>query len=110
MSMELSAKEYSTQPERFEAGLYPIAKTTGTAGADIPAHAPVALDEGGKLALLTGETTANVYGVTPDSIRNGEEGPVWLTGEFFADSLAVPEGVDAQTLTEALRKIGIFLK
>ena len=56
------------------------------------------------------DNQAGIYGLTPDSIRAGEEGPVWLTGEYFADSLALPEGVTAADIEVALRNIGIFLK
>ena len=55
-----------------------VAKAVKEAAADIPAHAPVALDSDGKLALLTADNKASVYGLAPDSIRAGEEGPVWV--------------------------------
>ena len=110
MSMDLSVKKFSTEPGYFEAGIGPVAKDVKVAAADIPAHAPVALDGDGKLALLTADNKASVYGLAPDSIRAGEEGPVWLTGEYFADSLALEEGVTAADIEVALRNIGIFLK
>ena len=82
----------------------------------------VVLNSDGKLALITatttGEgdaakttvTTTGLYGLAPDSIKADEEGPVWLTGEYFADSLALPEGVTIADVEVALRNIGIFLK
>lgn len=122
MSMDLGVKRFSTEPSYFEAGVGPVAKAVRVAAVDIPAHAPVVLGSDGKLALITatttGEgdaakttvTTTGLYGVTPDSIRKDEEGPVWLTGEYFADSLVLPEGVKPADVETALRNIGIFLK
>lgn len=110
MSMDLAVKTYRYDPHHFEAGVGPVAKAAKVAAADIPAHAPVALDGDGKLALLTADNKASLYGLTPDSIRADEEGPVWLTGEYFADSLVLPEGVTAADIEVALRNIGIFLK
>ena len=59
---------------------------------------------------MTADNKASVYGLVPDSIRADEEGPVWLTGEYFADSLVLPEGMTAADVETALRNIGIFLK
>lgn len=122
MSMELGVKKFSTAPSYFEAGTYPVAKAVKVAAADIPAHAPVVLNGDGKLELISvtttgsGETTkttvttTGIYGVTPDSIKKDEEGPVWLTGEFFADSMVLPEGATVADVETALRNIDIFLK
>ena len=110
MSMDLAVKTYRYDPHHFEAGVGPVAKAVKVAAADIPVHAPVALDGDGKLTLLTADNKASVYGLTPDSIRANEEGPVWLTGEYFADSLVLPEGMTAADIEVALRNIGIFLK
>lgn len=110
MSMDLSVQKFEMEPARFEAGVYPIAKAVKTAKEALPKHAPVALNTEGKLELLTADNVSNVFGVLPDSIRADEEGPVYLTGEFFADSLEIPGEVDEATVETALRKIGIFLK
>ena len=122
MSMDLAVKTYRYDPHHFEAGTGPVAKAAKVAAVDIPAHAPVVLNSDGKLALITatttGEgdaakttvTTTGLYGLAPDSIKADEEGPVWLTGEYFADSLALPEGVTTEDVEVALRNIGIFLK
>lgn len=122
MSMDLSVKTYRYDPAHFEAGIGPVAKAVKVAAVDIPAHAPVVLNSDGKLALITatttGEgdaakttvTTTGLYGVTPDSINADEEGPVYLTGEYFADSLALPDGVTTADVEVPLRNIGIFLK
>ena len=110
MSMDLAVKSYRCDPKHFEAGVGPVAKAVKVAAADIPAHAPVALNADGKLALLTADNKASAYGLTPDSIRADEEGPVWLTGEYFADSLVLPEGMTAADVEVPLRNIGIFLR
>ena len=110
MSMDLSVKTYRYEPSHFEAGVGPVAKSVKVAAADLAAHAPVALDESGKLIAVTSENKDKVYGLLPDSARAGEETPVYLTGEYFADSLALEEGVSAADIEVALRNIGIFLK
>jgi hypothetical protein len=46
----------------------------------------------------------------PEAAASGEEAVVYLTGEFFADSLTLPEGVTAADIETELRKINIFLK
>ena len=110
MSMDLGVKKFSTSPQYFEAGDHPIAKAVKVAAADLKAHAPVALSDDGKLEAVTKSNLDKVYGLLPDSVRADEEGPVYLTGEFFADSLALEEDVKAKDLEAPLRKIGIFLK
>lgn len=122
MGMDLGVKTFRHEPEYFEAGPHPVAKSVKTAAADIPAHAPVVLNNDGKLELVTvtkGGTeekptysvnAAGLYGVAPEAIANGEEGVVYLTGDFFADSLTLPENAQPAALEVALRNIGIFLK
>ena len=122
MGMDLAVKTYRYEPTRFEAGVGPVAKAVKVAAVDIPAHAPVVLNSDGKLALITATTTGEgdaakttvtatgLYGLTPDSIKADEEGPVYLTGEYFADSLVLPEGVTAADVEVPLRNIGIFLR
>lgn len=122
MSMDLGVKTFRHDPEYFEAGPHPIAKAVKTAAANIPAHSPVVLNSDGKLALITatttGEgdaakttvTTTGLYGVVPDAAKKDEDAVVYLTGEFFADSLALPEGATAADVETPLRNIGIFLK
>ena len=109
MSMDLSVKTYRFDPTHFEAGIGPVAKAVKVAAVDIPAHAPVMLNGDGKLELVTAAATG-LYGVVPDSINADEEGPVYLTGEYFADSLELPEGVTVEDVEVPLRNIGIFLK
>lgn len=110
MSMDLGVKTFRHEPEYFEAGPHPVAKAVKTAAADLAAHAPVALDDSGKLVAVTSANKANVYGLLPEAAVADEEAVVYLTGDFFADSLALEEGVTAADIEVELRKIGIFLK
>lgn len=111
MGMDLARKTYSTSPEYFIADtVIPIATSAKEAGEDLKAHAPVALGTGNKLAAVTAANIANIYGLVPDTAAAGEDAVVYLTGDFFADSLALEEGVTTADVEVALRKIGIFLK
>lgn len=110
MSMDLAVKTYRYNPSHFEAGVGPVAKAVKVAAEDLNEHAPVALDKSGKLVAVTSDNVANIYGLLPDSAKADEEAPVYLTGEYFADSLALEEGVTATDIEVALRNIGIFLK
>lgn len=116
MSMDLEKKTFSTAPEYFLAGTtIGIAKTTKKASAAVAAHTPVLLDsdEVKPIAKVDGSNPLSVtglYGITADSAEAGEEVPVYLTGEFFADALVLPEGVKAADIEVALRNLGIFLK
>lgn len=110
MSMDLAVKTYRHDPSHFEAGVGPVAKAVKVAAADLNAHAPVALDENGKLVAVTGANKENIYGLLPEAAKANEETPVYLTGEYFADSLALEDGVTAADIEIDLRNIGIFLK
>lgn len=48
--------------------------------------------------------------IAADDAAAGEEVVVYLTGEFFADAINLPDSVTVDTLTTAFRNIGIFLK
>ncbi len=110
MSMDLGVKTFRHDPEYFEAGPHPVAKAVKTAAADLAAHAPVALDDGGKLVAVTSANKGSIYGLLPEGAEADKEAVVYLTGDFFADSLALEEGVTAADIEVELRKIGIFLK
>lgn len=110
MSMNLAVKTYRYEPSHFEAGVLPVAKSVKVAAEDIEAHTPVALDSTGKLVHVTSANKADIYGLLPDSVKAEEEAPVYLTGEFFADSLVLEEELKVADIEVELRKIGIFLK
>ena len=110
MGMNLAVKTYRYEPGRFEAGEGPVAKSVKVAAADLKAHAPVALNSEGKLEAVTKSNLDKIYGLLPDSARANEEAPVYLTGEYFTDSLVLEADVTAADIEVALRNIGIFLK
>lgn len=110
MSMDLAKKTYSTTPDYFIAGTT-VGIVTAAKEADgaVAAHNLVLLD-GGKvksLAAVDGTHALNVTGLYGIA---AEDAVVYLTGEFFADGLALPDGVAAADIEVALRNIGIFLK
>jgi len=92
------------------AGDFPIAKEVGEVaeGETVRQYAPVIKTAGGfKEATAAG--LGDLYGIAADDSTDG--GVVcMLTGEFFADGLTLPEGVTAEALKPAFRKLGIFLK
>ena len=92
------------------AGDFPIAKEVGEVaeGETVRQYAPVIKTAGGfKEATAAG--LDELYGIAADDSTDG--GVVcMLTGEFFADELTLPEGVTAEALKPAFRKLGIFLK
>ena len=103
MSMDLARKDFSTAPKYFIAGVdIGIAKATKTASEAVEAHAPVLIADG---KVLTG-----LYGITADSADANKEVPVYLTGEFFADGLVLPNNVSVDDVEVPLRNLGIFLK
>ena len=90
MSMDLARKTFSCEPEYFIAGTnIRIATAVKEAGADLSAHTPVLLAEGAK---------------------SGEDAIIYLSGEFFADALALPAGMTAADVEVPLRNLGIYLK
>lgn len=116
MSMDLAKKTYSTTPDYFIAGTT-VGIVTAAKEADgaVAAHNLVLLN-GGKVKPLAavGDTHAlnvtGLYGIAAEDAASGEDAVVYLTGEFFADGLALPDGVAAADIEVALRNIGIFLK
>lgn len=92
------------------AGDFPIEKEVGEVaeGETVRQYAPVIKTAGGfKEATAAG--LDELYGIAADDSTDG--GVVcMLTGEFFADGLTLPEGVTAEALKPAFRKLGIFLK
>lgn len=92
------------------AGDFPVAKEVGEVaeGETVRQYAPVIKTAGGfKEATAAG--LDELYGIAADDSTDG--GVVcMLTGEFFADGLTLPDGVTAEALKPAFRKLGIFLK
>lgn len=108
--------------ENFLAGNYPIVTDVGTIkkNAIIHKRAPLVQSEDGieefTAAMLptTGENASagsldKIVGIAAEE-PSGEEVTFYLTGEFFAEGLTLPEGVTTADLKPAFRKLGIFVK
>lgn len=108
--------------ENFLAGDFPIVTDVGAIkkNAVIRKRAPLVQSENGieefTAAMLptTGENASagsldKLVGIAADE-PSGEEVTFYLTGEFFAEGLTLPEGVTAADLKPAFRKLGIFIK
>jgi phosphopentomutase len=115
MSMGLGVQTYSIEPEHLIAGVA-IGITTSAKEAEeaVVKGAPVLLSKDGKVKKVTASedsvATDGLYGIVAEDADKGEEAILYLTGEFFADALALEEGVTADALEVAFRNIGIFLK
>lgn len=99
-----------TSPVNFFAGDFPVVTEAGDvkSGATIRKYAPVIKTADG-ISEATADGLADLHGIAADDSTDG--GVVcYLTGEFFADALTLPDGVTADTLKPAFRKLGIFLK
>jgi hypothetical protein len=115
MSMELTKQTFTYTPEHLIAGT-DIGITTAVkeAAANLDKGAPVILNGSGKAAKVVVDdgavVTTGLYGIVADSAASGEDVVIYLTGEFFADALALETGVTAADLEVPFRNIGIFLK
>lgn len=110
MSMDLAKKSYSTSTEYLVAGAtVPVVTRVKEASAAVSAGAPVAIADG-KVGLYTAADGQVLYGIAAEAAASGEDVPVYLSGEFFADALALESGVTTDAIELAFRNIGIFLK
>ena len=101
------------EPKNFFAGEFPTLPETGTAGAALEEYMPITKKDDGTLIPISGPAegkTLEVIGVTAAAAEKGEPAVYYMTGEFFADALSVPDGVEMEELKDALRKISIFLR
>lgn len=108
------------EPKNFFAGDFPTLPESGTAGEDLKEHTPVTENEDGEIVAVkaasgSGEsaaagTTDNIIGITAEAAGEGEPVVYYMTGEFFADALNMPEGVTVEDIKKPLRQISIFLK
>ncbi|MBD5117616.1 MAG: hypothetical protein HDT37_00585 [Clostridiales bacterium] len=92
------------------AGDFPIVKDVGEVkdGETVRQYAPVIQTADG-ISEATADGLGDLYGVAAaDSTDGGVV--VYLTGEFFADGLTLPDGVTVEALKPAFRKLNIFLK
>ena len=114
MSMDLAQKTFTCSGKHLIAGTAKIVTATKETAVDLKCGAPVVLDASGKLAAITATegkvTTDGLYGIMAEDAVGGEAGIVYLSGEFFADALVLPDGASVSDVEVALRNIGIFLK
>lgn len=101
----------SFNPKMVHAGDYPVVTDSGTVaeGETILELMPVVLGTDGKLKAVTSDTVANVYGLAAENADAGQEVVIYLTGEFFGDSIEVPAGTTAADFKAPFRKLCIFL-
>ncbi len=100
----------STEPKNFFAGDFPTLPETGTAGAKLAEHTPVMAGEDGNIVAVTKEAAGNVVGITAEAAESGEPVVYYMTGEFFADAITLPDGVAIEDIKDSLRKLSIFLR
>lgn len=98
-------------PKMVHAGDYPVVTDSGTVadGETIIELMPVVLGTDGKIKAVTSDTVADVYGLAAENAEAGEEVVIYLTGQFFGDSIEVPAGTTAADYKAPFRKLGIFL-
>ncbi len=98
-------------PKRVHAGDYPVATDSGTVaeGENIIELTPITLDTDGKIKAVTTDTITSVYGLAAEDAKAGQEIVLYLTGQFFGESINVPSGSSASDFKEPFRKLGIFL-
>lgn len=115
MSMDLTKKTFTYTPEQIIAGAtIPITTAVKEAASNLALGAPVLLDANGKADKVVESggsvDTSALYGIVADSAASGEDVVIWLTGEFYADALALEDDVTVADLEVPFRNIGIFLK
>ena len=113
MSMDLAKKTFSTQPDYLIAGNAEIVTAVKEASAALKRGAPVVLNSDGKLAAISVSGSSAPYTVTTTGLYGilaGEDGIVYLSGEFFADALVLPANATAADVEVPLRNLGIYLK
>ena len=114
MAIDYTPTKREYTPKQLFAGvMVPTPTAEKEASADVKAHAPVLLDEDGKIKPVTSgdlEKLTGLYGITADSAATGEIAVVYLGGEFNAAALELESGVTADKLEVAFRNIGILLK
>lgn len=107
---KMQVETRSTKPKNFFAGDFPTVPESGTAAEALAEFAPIAKNESGEVINITADTVANVTGITAEAAEAGEPVVYYMTGEFFADALNLPDGVTVDAIKENLRKLSIFLK
>lgn len=109
---EYAVEKREITPKNFFAGDFPTVPETGTANAAIKEYAPVMIDTANdnKIIPVAKGSEASATGIAAAAAGNGEPVTYYMTGEFFADALALESGADLAKIKEALRKVSIFLR
>lgn len=109
---EYAVEKREITPKNFFAGDFPTVPETGTANAAIKEYAPVMIDTANdnKIIPVAKESEASAIGIAAAAAGNDEPVTYYMTGEFFADALALESGADLAKIKEALRKVSIFLR
>ena len=97
-------------PDNFKAGPFPIATEYGTieTGATIRPRTPLVQGTNG-IREAAANTLDKLVGISAAE-PSGDEVIYYLTGEFFAQAIHMPEGVTPEALKPELRKLSIFLR
>lgn len=109
---EYAVEKREITPKNFFAGDFPTVPETGTANAAIKEYAPVMIDAANDNKIIPVEkgSEASAIGIAAAAAGNGEPVTYYMTGELFADALALEAGADLAKIKEALRKVSIFLR
>lgn len=108
---EIETRRY--EPKNFFAGDFPTLPETGIAGAALEECMPVAKNADGKIVPVAAPAEGaalDVVGITAAAAEADEPVVYYMTGEFFAEALVLPNGVEIEALKDAFRKISIFLR
>ncbi len=101
------------EPKNFFAGDFPTLPETGVAGAALEEYMPVAKNADGKIIPVKAPVDGaamDVVGIAAAAAEADEPAVYYMTGEFFAEALMIPDGVEIEALKDAFRKISIFLR
>jgi len=104
-------EERTYTPENFFRGFFPAVPEHGTVkdGATVRKYAPVAETADG-IEEVTAATLDKLVGIAADVPDDGGNVVYYMTGDFNAAAVVLPEGVTLDALKPACRKLSIFLK
>ena len=106
---EIEERAYT--PDNFFRGGFPAVPEHGAVkdGATVRKYAPVAETADG-IEEATAETLDKLVGIAADVPDGGGNVVYYMTGEFNAAAVVMPDGVTLEALKPACRKLSIFLK
>jgi hypothetical protein len=99
-----------TSPINFLEGDFPVAKGVGAVASDatVRKYAPIISTDGG-ITEATADELTDLIGIAASEPTDG--GVVYyMTGEFCAGALVLPDGVTLDALTPIAQKLNIYLK